>query len=105
MVSVGGGKIRFLLQGGPPLETPETFHDDRWHHVATTVGPGGQKLYVDGRRMAAGNLERRTRASNRLGLDGGPGAGPAKVALDELRIFGRALSEGEIEALFRRGGF
>ncbi len=41
----------------------------------TTVGVGGQRLHVDGNLIATGMLAKRTRTSNRLGLDLGPAGG------------------------------
>lgn len=57
---------------------------------------GGQRLHVDGKLIATGGLTRRTKTSNRLGLDLGPGGGAATVTIDELRIFGHALAETEV---------
>jgi hypothetical protein len=51
---------------------------------------------VDGKLIATGKLEKRAKTSNRLGLDLGPGEGNSTVALDELRVYSRTLSEREI---------
>ena len=99
IVSVEGGKLRFQLQGDGPLETSGPVNDGQWHHVVTTVAPGGQRLHVDGQRIATGKLAQRTRVSNRLGLDLGPGGGQGTVAIDDLSVFGRSLSEREIVAM------
>jgi hypothetical protein len=88
--------VRFQLQGDQALETSAAFNDGQWHHVVTTVGSGGQRLHVDGKLIATGKLAKRTKTSNRLGLDLGPGGGNAAVAIDELKIFGRSLTDGEI---------
>ena len=99
IVSLEAGKVRFQLQGDQTLETPGAFHDGQWHHVVTTVGSGGQRLHVDGQRIAVGKLAKRTKTSNRLGLDLGPGDGDASVTIDELRVFGHALTETEVVRL------
>ena len=99
IVSVEGGKLRFQLQGDAPLETPGAFNDGQWHHVVTTVGPGGQRLHVDGKLIATGKLAKRTKTSNRLGLDLGPGSGAGVVAIDELRVLTRALTPEDVRAL------
>lgn len=101
VVSIEGGRIRFSLQGDKPLETPNTFNDGKWHHIVTTVGQGGQRLHVDGKLMSTGKLTKRTKTSNRLGFDLGPGGGNAVVAFDELKILGRSLAEAEITGLAR----
>jgi hypothetical protein len=86
VVSLSGGKPRFQLHGDQPLESSTTLNDGHWHHIVTTLGPGGQRLHVDGSLVATGSLAARTRTSNRLGLDIGPGAGPGTVAIDEVSI-------------------
>ncbi len=96
VVSLADGRVRFHLQGGELLETRDRFNDGRWHHVVTTVGAGGQRLHMDGKLIATGKLNKRTKTSNRLGLDIGPGGETATVTLDELQIFGRALTTTEI---------
>jgi hypothetical protein len=96
VVSLEGGKVRFQLQGDEALETPGSFNDGQWHHIVTTVGPGGQRLHVDGKLIGTGKLAQRTKTSNRLGLDLGPGNGNATVTIDELQIFGHALAETEV---------
>lgn len=96
VISLDQGKLRFQLQGDNALQTPNALNDGRWHRVVTTVGPGGQRLHVDGKLVAVGKLSRRTRTSNRLGLDLGPGSAEATVVMDELKVFGRALSSEEI---------
>ena len=92
VVKLEDGKLRFLLRGDEALESPATLNDGQWHHVVTTVGEGGQRLHVDGKLIATGRLARRTRTSNRLGLDLGPGGGNATVVMDEVRIHGIALA-------------
>jgi hypothetical protein len=99
IVSLEGGQVRFQLQGEQALKTPGAFNDGQWHHVVTTVGPGGQRLHVDGQLIATGKLTRRAKTSNRLGLDLGPGGGDATVAIDELQVLGRSLTGTEITRL------
>ncbi len=100
IVSIEQGKVRFLLQGDNPLYGPAPLNDGRWHQVVTMVGEGGQKLYVDGRLVAGGKLAKRRHSSNRLGLDLGPGGDNGVVAIDEARVYGRALSPDEVLKLY-----
>jgi hypothetical protein len=104
VVSIEQGKVRFQLQGDAVIEAKGTANDGQWHHVATTVGEGGEKLYVDGQLAGQGKLSRRTRASNRLGLDLGPGGHEAIVGMDELRVYGRMLSAEEVLKLHATTG-
>ena len=46
-----GGKVCFYVDGSGASEictTATTFNDSTWHNVASTLGPSGQRLYVDG---------------------------------------------------------
>jgi hypothetical protein len=97
VVSMADGKVRFQLHGDKALETPGTFNDGQWHRVVTTVGQEGQRLHVDSKLIASGQLAKRTKTSNRLGLDLGPGNGHGTVAIDEVTILSRALTPAEAE--------
>ncbi|MCD8535514.1 MAG: PA14 domain-containing protein [Verrucomicrobia bacterium] len=69
VVSIVNGQVYFLLSGDSPLVSSKTYNDGHWHHLSTSVGPNGQKLYIDAQLVGTGNLSKRTRSSNRLGLD------------------------------------
>ncbi len=99
VVQIEGGKLQFRLQDDRPIETPAPLNDGHWHHVVTTVGEGGQRLHVDGKLIGTGKLTRRTKSSNRLGLDLGPGGGEGDVTMDKVLIYGRALSDDAIKKL------
>jgi hypothetical protein len=99
IISVQNGGVRFQLQGDAALEASRGCNDGQWHHVATTVGQGGQRLYLDGKLVGTGKLSKRLKTSNRLGLDLGPGGGHGQVMIDELKVLGRDLTEGEIAQL------
>ncbi|HYE33126.1 MAG TPA: LamG-like jellyroll fold domain-containing protein [Methylomirabilota bacterium] len=86
MVSLRGGKLRFELRGDNALETAERLNDGKWHHVLTSVRVGGQELHVDGKLVGRGALSKRTKITNRLGLDIGPGGGDAEVVIDDVRV-------------------
>lgn len=100
VLTIEGGKLQFRLQGAEPLTTAVKVSDGEWHHAVTTVGVGGHKLYLDGQLVGAGKSVRRTRTSNRLGLDLGPGGGTGTVTLDEVRVFGQVPPAEELAKLF-----
>ena len=85
------------LKGTRPL------HDGRWHHVAGVYDGEHMLVYVDGR------LDRSRRVGKKvsLGTDGPVWVGhhfkdhksTLSGAVDEVRIYGRALSAPEIQAL------
>lgn len=102
-VTVVEGRAHFRLHGDAPLVGGTALNDGAWHHVVTSVGGGGQKLYVDGKLVGTGKLSRRTTTSNRLGLDLGPGPATGTVAFDEVRVLGRAPGADEVSKLFAEG--
>ena len=91
-----------------------------WHHVAATYdgrgggsADGGLTLYVDGSPIAASPVSSGTYvAMENLGADVVIGAGLATDAaitifedkVDEVKIFNKALSPGEIEELYNERG-
>ena len=81
------------------------YADGNWHHVAHTFGGavGGQRLYVDGAQKASGS-----KAASDFDWQTGVNVGFSSDAtnpyfnglIDDLRIYDRALSADEIEALY-----
>jgi hypothetical protein len=100
IVAVENGKLRFTLVGDAPQESEGKVSDGQWHHVVTTVGLPGQRLYLDGKLLGTGKLTRRMRDSNRLGFDLGPHDSSSTVMFDTIQVFGRALTSKEIVKLY-----
>ena len=57
-------------------------------------------MYVDGVLQATGTLSTRQDTANRLGLVVGPDTDICQVTMDEVRVYGRALTASEIAALY-----
>lgn len=84
---------------------------DQWHHVAGTIQRGAQdvmRLYLDGQpvvNITAAAFPAGATVSNNENLRiGGDGQTPgARIAVDEVEIFDRALSQPEIQGLFDAG--
>ncbi len=102
VVNLEDGKLLFRLKGAKDLSSPIESNDGEWHHVFTSVGTGGQKLYLDGKLVASGELSSRTTSSNRLGLGIGPGTGNGSVSFDELIVLGRVPSLEEVQGFYER---
>ncbi|MFH1317039.1 MAG: LamG domain-containing protein [Candidatus Woesearchaeota archaeon] len=91
------------------LPTTESDADDgEWHHIAATWGLIGSRIYVDGQ------LEGMDITNSAINIDGkgdcAIGAYPDslintfwKGEIDELAVYDRALSAGEIEDHYKRG--
>jgi hypothetical protein len=101
-------RIGVVPKGGYLYMNPP-IHDDQWHHVAVVVQEASPpnlhdhvKLYKDGDRAEIGDiglldlwpLETGDALEVRIGAR-------FNGALDDLRIYDRALSEDEITALFK----
>ncbi|MBT3374576.1 MAG: hypothetical protein HN742_22165 [Lentisphaerae bacterium] len=80
--------------GGPNL------NDGQWHHVAATctMVPGAMRMYVDGTEVASRALQRGVMALVDEPLRIGAGT---KGIIDDVRIYARALTAGEIPELAR----
>ena len=111
---VSGGKALFLRGGRVCFDVGwvgcvtgrKAIADGRWHHVAF-CGGGPQRIYVDGRLDARGNLERRPDVPGgvlKLGETSTnfPSVSALAGELDDVRIYGRVLSAGEIRAHFEK---
>ena len=109
------GRVNFLIWIGEPSTYPhDTWHinsqsrvdDDAWHFIAATYDGAAMKLYVDGvletTFSVSGNI-RPTDLDLRLGCNSYTGGGCFRGLIDEVEIYNRALSAGEIQALYDAG--
>lgn len=114
-----GGGIELVIAGGAgsavSAEAPTTTWDDAWHHVAGTYDGTNLRLYVDGAETGTaasaggtapgyeGVLDNGFRIGASLPAVGGCDATPPFAgAIDDVRLWDRALSAAEIAA--RAGG-
>ena len=125
----GSGKIRFGVWLGYSftLATATAYNDGNWHMVATTMGPAGMKLYVDGDleassantasesfasggwwRFGCGNLSGWTSTSGTDVAWAGPNAPTAQRnyalvggSLDQVTVWqNRVLTDSEVAFLY-----
>ncbi|MEM8932263.1 MAG: LamG domain-containing protein, partial [Acidobacteriota bacterium] len=95
----------FLRVDGTVLEGASIIADDRWHHVAGVYDREGLRLYVDGRLDRSAPLERPKSLDTRALVIVGRGFDDRYAfdgVLDEVRVYGRALSAPEIAVLATR---
>lgn len=105
------GRLSFGIGDGttfPPLYSTTDVLDDRWHHVAGVWDRTNWLIYVDG---ALENLLARPMVANNprpllFGYAWGGGTAQRfyRGMLDEVRLYPRALSAGEIAASASAGG-
>ncbi len=105
------GRLRYVHRapfsgrGGVELFSAETYNDGEWHHVVAIKGAKQIRLYVDGKEVAVaeakaslegpteltlGRLSRRSRYFN--------------GALDDVRIYDRALTAAEVAVFLSAAG-
>lgn len=81
-------------------------NDNQWHHLVMSYGGGRQIGYVDGTQRYNSNIGPITNnaTSNTFFVGAGPaGYRPFRGALDDIRIYRRALTAAEITQLFNQG--
>jgi hypothetical protein len=107
-VSTTQGQLRFVVNG--PSATPlltANITPQTWHHVAATLQrgtAGNMALYLDGALVGSGPVGSGGSVSNALNfLIGGDGVSKGEIAVDEVELFNRALSQTEIQNIFNAG--
>lgn len=75
---------------------------NQWHHIVITSDTGTGAFYIDG--VADGTfLLAPGFTADGIGCDSGTGAECLDGKLDDLRLYNRVLSSGEIRQLYRQG--
>jgi hypothetical protein len=98
-----------IKANGPTVTLTGSTHvnDGQFHHLALTFRSGGNAtLYVDGQAQATTTAPVFTFNPNplRFGRLLDPFWGPLRGLLDEVQVFNRELSAGEIQAIVHAGG-
>ena len=105
-----GGRLGLLVWVDGQVKALESARTDwavdRWYHLAGTYDGAQMRLFVDGQEDA--NSPRpHTGLVDVTGTDLGIGSNGSQHLLagviDEVRLFGRAVSSDEIEAFFQKG--
>ncbi len=97
----------YLYDGGGCTLSSAGYNDNAWHHVVYVVDAAGGRLYVDGQQRAslgwtgiagAPTTAQDVRVAHYPGVSGGAGYFPG--AIDDVRIYDRALSGAEVTTLY-----
>jgi hypothetical protein len=99
--------ILFGIFGGANAQLTSAIGLNAWHHVAATYDGSQMLIYLDGTQVAsAANTMAIPTSSDHLGIGAGLIFGDQHFAgaLDEMRVYNRALSSSEIAALFNFTG-
>lgn len=103
----GNGTVRFEYQGGGQNSTT-TVNDGAWHHIAYTYDGANIKVYIDGvldftrpeTRINTGVAgDRQITIGSEGASDGSLTFRPYSGAMDDFKLYNRALTDAEITAL------
>ncbi len=109
-IYLNGGNIHSRIWNVEVISsTGKNYADGEWHQVVHTFGgvAGGQKLYVDGVLVASGNKSASVFNTQTHVQIGYAISSPTKFfngQLDDVRVWNRALTAAEAQALAQRGG-
>jgi hypothetical protein len=96
--------VDVLRNGQVSFRAPATVDRAKWHHLAVThkPGPGNWMCYINGTLVcaAAGQDAITLPAGSNLGNGG---YDYAAAAFDDFRLYSRALSSNEVQALYGQG--
>src|SRR5207245_1667950 len=103
-VTAGGRfAVVFYQAIGPDIvtyaETPLAYNDGTWHHAAGVLRSGLAELYVDGLLVARDTTNPITSVRTSTQTIVGKVASGFVGDIDEVRVYSRALTAGEIAAL------
>lgn len=77
---------------------------DKWNHVCSTYINGGTGyIYVNGVEVASGSMTNLDATSETVTLGAQSGGDTLDGVLDDLRIYSRALSAGDVKRLYQMG--
>lgn len=98
-ISGATNKVSFTKYDTDIVASTVAVTDNKWHHVAATKNGSQVKLYLDGVDRT-GMVSNQTLSNNSTELEIGPQAccwPTMRGAIDELRIYNRILSPGEVQ--------
>ncbi|MGV9255635.1 LamG-like jellyroll fold domain-containing protein [Streptomyces sp. NPDC003697] len=109
-----GGQLVFGVHPGSvrTISTLQSYNNGAWHHMVATQGADGMKLYVDGSLRASNFLVTGSQQFTgywRVGGDAVSGWTNAPSSrgftgrIDEVAVYGKVLSAGQVLAHYRRG--
>ena len=93
-----------LYGAGGEYSKPVPVNDGNWHHLATTYDGSNKKVYIDGVQVAtAAQTGSVTAADFRLTIGDLFTSLPDQPKIDDVRIYGVALTADEVPAIYNEG--
>lgn len=112
VLRLDGGRLRCEIQGSS-IRGYRLLNDGEWHHTGASFANDGTprlgdvELYVDGMLEAHGQSDLEINTSNTGNLEIGRNlnsSGFFQGAIDDVRIYDRALTENDIQTIMKGGG-
>ncbi|WP_344710937.1 PKD domain-containing protein [Aeromicrobium flavum] len=108
---LANGRLNFGVHPGTSvvITSSDTLNDGQWHHVVSTLGPDGMRLYVDG-ELDATHANTSAQAYNGYWKLGGDRQWTDSSTawfngdLDEAAVYSRPLSTSDVQRHFLAGG-
>ncbi|MGY3126529.1 PKD repeat protein [Agrococcus sp. UYP33] len=108
------GRLTFGVYPGQvrTVSSSAAYNDGGWHHAVATQGPGGIALYVDGALVGqdasvTGAQDYsgywRIGGDNLNGWSAQPSSASFRGAIDEVAVYGSALTSGQVAAHYAMG--
>ncbi|MCX8197105.1 MAG: LamG domain-containing protein [Candidatus Micrarchaeota archaeon] len=92
--------LRFEV-GSKSIAAPFVLESGKWAHIVASRQSGVGKLYVNGELVASGDLWGDASSSSKFTIGNSPASSqPFVGVIDEVLVFGRALSDAEVRALY-----
>jgi hypothetical protein len=92
-----GGRSELWCYAARGIEGPDGLRDGDWHHAVGTVSKKGQIHYIDGENVGTNPNPVEFERKSTVVIGQRPGRGLLwEGKLDEIRVYGRPLSENEI---------
>lgn len=100
-VLIAADTAHFAVLTGTGIWVATSVDAKRWQHIAVVYTPSGIEFYKNGIRYPSGQIPRGQESHFKLQIGRNPGFGEYFEGLiDEVRIYNRALSAAEIQAIY-----
>lgn len=104
----GRGQLMFGTYNGSTnvITAPGTYNDGQWHYVVASQSADGMRLYLDGTLVGSNSVADAQNYSGywRVGGDSGWDGDPLWVgAVDEVAVYGSALTSAQVSAHYQLG--
>ena len=98
----GAGVLRTYIPGIGTLDATPNFKLNTWYHVAATASSDARRVYINGVQVASGSGGTVSVGTQTLNI-ADDGSYYFAGSLDDIRIYNRVLSAGEMSKLYQMG--